>query len=495
VNPLAEFFTVNIIAVYFFYGLSFFIMGLAVLLEAGHSSELDFARALRPLAGFGLVHGGHEWFEMFLLIYPNITQNPANSWIGPLRVALLASSFLMLISFGANLIAGSTRPGAKWRMILVVVAIWGAGLLWVLHARSGEPERMIAADVYTRYSLAIPGAALTVWGLLIQRRKFIEMGLPSFGRDVVIAAAAFGVYGGIGQLFVSPSTVFPSIYLNSSLFLRWFGFPIQVLRATMATVAAIFIIRSLRAFEVETQRRIEALRNEQQAERQRLEATRAELLHRTVKAQESERQRIARELHDETGQTLTALAMGLRGLSDTLPNNTQRAVAQAQHLEKLASSGLEELQRLVGGLHPPQLDDLGLLAALRWYAGEVKLHYDLPVKVSSIGPSIELSPEVRVVLYRIAQEALTNTIRHAQADQATICLETTDEQIALKIEDDGQGFNIDETLNSATSHPSWGLLGMLERASLIGGICKIFTRPGGGTRVEVRLPLNQEDHA
>jgi signal transduction histidine kinase len=205
----------------------------------------------------------------------------------------------------------------------------------------------------------------------LQRQRFIRAGLGGFGRDVALAALAFLLYGVVGQLFASPSNIFPSNYLNAVEFLRWFGFPIQVFRAAMACIAAIFIIRSMRSLEEETRRRIESLREAQLAERRRLENVRSELLHRTVKAQEAERQRIARELHDETGQTLTALGLGLRGLSETVQNNPGRAAQQAKQLEGVAVAGLDELQRLVSGLHPPQLDDLGLSAALRWYAGEI----------------------------------------------------------------------------------------------------------------------------
>jgi signal transduction histidine kinase len=464
-------------------------MGLAVYIEVGRPSELDFARALRPLASFGLVHGSHEWFEMFLLIYPDFANDPSHAWISLLRVFLLTSSFLMLILFGVRLISGPTRPLLVWGMMLTVIAIWGFGLLGLMLSPIPAADRMISADVYTRYALAIPGAALTVWGLMLQRRKFNQDGMQRFRRDMVAAAVAFGIYGGIGQLFASSSTLFPSVFLNAELFFKWFGFPVQVLRAAMASVAAIFIIDSLRIFEFENRRRIDLLREEQLAERHRLEATRAELLHRTVKAQESERQRIARELHDETGQTLTALGMGLRGLTDTIPNNPQRATQQAKQLEQLAVTGVEELQRLVGGLHPPQLDDLGLLAALRWYAGEIQNRYGLAVKVTSQGEPYELSPEIRIVMFRISQEAITNVIRHANAQQASICLEYDRDQVNLYLEDDGQGFDVESTLRDVSEKPCWGLLGLLERASLVGGECQINSRPGAGTLILVNVPL------
>jgi signal transduction histidine kinase len=491
-QSLTEFFLQNFILVFFFYGLSFFSMGLAILLEIGHSSDNDFAKALRPLAGFGLVHGSHEWFEMFLLIYPEFAKNPTHSWIVPLRIILLASSFMMLIAFGARLIAGPARRQMYLGIILAIIFVWGLGLIWVLFTQPPGNMQAVAADVYTRYSLAIPGAALTVWGLLIQRRNFIQLGMPAFGRDMLFAAIAFGLYGGIGQLFASASIIFPSSYINTSIFIQLFGFPVQVFRAAMALIAAISIIHSLRAFEVENSQRIEALRAAQQAERRRLEATRAELLHRTVKAQESERQRIARELHDETGQTLTALGLGLRGLAETIFTDRQRASQQARLLESVAVDGLNELQRLVSGLHPPQLDDLGLMAALRWYASQVTERFGLSVQLSSQGTPIELPIEVRTVVFRIAQESITNTIRHARASKAWIRLDFTEPQLCMEIEDNGTGFDVEKAMSNTSTRPCWGLLGIMERASLIGGTCQILSQPGKGTLMIVCVPPEKE---
>jgi signal transduction histidine kinase len=408
---------------------------------------------------------------------------------------MLTVSFLFLVAFGVRLIMGKTRQSTFALVMLVSVIIWAIGLAWVFSIQPGEIRRMISADVYTRYSLAIPGAALTAWGLLVQRRRFILAGMPGIGQDVAWAALAFALYGGIGQLFASPSSIFPSQYLNSGQFISWFGFPVQVFRAAMACMAAIFIIRSLRAFQVENQRQIDALRESQQIERQRLEELSAELLHRTVEAQEAERQRIANELHDETGQTLTALALGLRGMRQTIETNPTRAVEQATHLESLATGGLNELQRLVTDLHPPQLDDLGLLAALRWYAGEIKSRYGLQINITSMGESKEIPLNLRVVLFRIAQEAVTNVVRHANANQVELCLAFNQRQVILSIVDDGLGFDVQKILQARKEQPCWGLLGMMERANLVGGRCTIDSQPGNGTRVEVRVELPQEKTA
>ena len=490
---MAEVFTRNIIIVYFFYGLSFVVMGLAVLLEIGHSSKLDFARALRPLIGFGLIHGAHEWFEMFILIHDRISGTLHAAWVLPFRLLALASSFLFLIAFGARLVSGLDKPKLYFGMLSVISAIWAVGLIGVLINETNGQARAIAADVYTRYALAIPGAILTVWGLIIQRRKFIQDGMSSLGRDVIFAAVAFGLYGGIGQLFSSNSIIFPSNYVNADLFMQVFGFPIQVFRAIMASIAAVFIIRSLRAFDLENNRRIEDLREAQLAEQQRLEELRAELLHRTVIAQEAERQRIARELHDETGQTLTALGMGLRGMSETILTNRNRAIEQANQLEKLAVEGVKELQRLVSGLHPPQLDDLGLLAALRWYTNDISERSGITINVVSHGNKPQLTSDIRAVVFRIAQEAINNVVRHANASKIDIQLDYSEDNVYLRVEDNGQGFNTDVVLKKKPGKPTaWGLLGMSERASLVGGTCNIFSHPGKGTLIEVNVPIEGE---
>jgi signal transduction histidine kinase len=485
-TPMENFFTNNIIGVFFFYGLAFFSMGLAVLLEISHSSELDFARALKPLAGFGLVHGSHEWFEMGLLIHNRLTGKVEADWVFYLRLFLLGISFLFLVAFGANLILGMQKAQIRTVMLLVIAVLWGVGLLFVLNDPAPNRNQLIAADVYTRYSLAIPGAVLTTWGLLLQRRRFIEAGMGSFGWDVAGAAVAFALYGGVGQLFASTSTIFPSPYINSELFLSWFGIPIQVFRAVMAVFAAIFIIRSLRAFNEENRRLIQELTDAQKMEQQRLRELQSELLRRTVQAQELERKRIARELHDETGQTLTALGLGLSSLSQIISRKPSQAIQQAHQLQQLAGNGLVELQRLVSGLHPPQLDELGLAAALRWYAHETSEHLNLPITVNSSVDETEISDEVRLTIFRIAQEAITNAVRHAHASRVKLNLESQGMETILTVQDDGRGFNVDQMLHGSEQN-CLGLLGMIERAALIGGGCQIRSSAGEGTIVEVRV--------
>lgn len=474
--------------IFFFYGLAFFSMGLVILLEMGHGSDARLRHALRPLAFFGLVHGGHEWMEMLVLL--GLVPLQAREPLGfeALRVGVLALSFLALGAFGSSLLA----PGARARRWSPAVqaaqaGVWAAGLLYWAQRFSADGPLWAVADVWTRYTLAVPSALLAFAGLLTQQRAFRRAGLARFGRDSLWAAVAFGVYGLVGQVFTRPSPLPPSTVLNSTIFLEWFGFPVQLLRAAAAVVVAVAVTRFVRSREVAIQAELEALRTARLHESQRREALRGELLKRVVAAQESERQRIARELHDETGQALTALGLGLRGAAGLLRHDPDRAAGNLRQLEGLAARSLVELQRLIADLRPSHLDDLGLPATLRWYGGEIQTCAPLTVTVDVVGEARALPPEVSTTLFRLAQEALSNVVKHAEARQAAVRLRFESEAVWLDVEDDGRGFDL-QAIGPGEGSPSWGLVGMQERASLLGGELRVVTAPGAGTRIEVRLP-------
>ncbi len=476
--------------IYFFYGLAFFSMGLLVMVEGGRSSDARLRRALRPLAAFGLVHAANEWIEMYEGIALLIGQ-PLPDWLSAVRLAMLAFSFVSLAAFGSYLLA--TSPSVS-RLILVVPlgleTVWVFGLFIL---RGNYPAALIwnVADVWTRYSLAIPAALLAAIGLVVQQRVFRQAGLVSFGRDALWAAVAFGWYGLIGQLFSQATPLPPSNVINQALFMDLFGFPVQLFRAAMAVLASFFVIRFLRAFQVEIEHQIAKLQEARLKEAEQREAMRGGLFRRVVAAQESERQRIARELHDETGQALTAIGMGLRGLSTRMENaDISHAQETLKQLQELSAHSLNELQRLIGDLRPSHLDDLGLPAALRWYAHDIQERAQIYVRVEINGNERPVSSAVKTALFRIAQEALTNVVKHANARNASINLSYGPNAVRVQVTDDGRGFDIRSTTSS--ERISWGLTGMKERATLLGGKFALSSRSGEGTKVEVSIPY-QED--
>jgi signal transduction histidine kinase len=688
----------TIIVVYFFYGLAFFVLGLVLALASRQASEFKFARAIRPLAAFGIIHGIHEWFEMFQQIALLANGHTPALLEEIIRLALLGVSFVMLLAFGLVLLSPTE---AKWLRrywpILAVVGVWLLGVLAVYFVFDPLPgEALNMADVLMRYILAIPGALLAAWALMVQQRTFREHHMSEFGRDLIWSAVAIFVYGAIGQLFVRPTELPPSTIINSVLFFEWFGFPVQLFRGVMAVAVAVFMVRALRAFEQEQQERLEraneerlkaqkaALESEhsfglemehlneelrlkahelsllldlsnllaapmslqehirkvleriietidfadagmillvdqeteivsvpastgfsntegpkvklsrfslafdlgqrcvikkiatcrhtdgkviefsidqalktqhcrqhqspatmigfpltiqeetigsivlvsprtqeknlsldelklivgiaQQLElsvenarlyqdAQKRETVLANLLHQVVDAQEAERQRIARELHDATAQSLTAIALGLRGLETLVDRGVPVNVEQVRDLKLFGTNALGELRQIIADLRPPQLDDLGLVAALQWYVQSFEKRYAIPVSFVIDGKPRRLPSEYETVLFRITQEALTNVSKHAKASRVIVSLDIFPFQICLSIEDDGCGFDLTAVFSEDAEQTAWGLLGIKERAALLGADHEIYAAPGKGTYIRVSVPLIGEKNS
>ncbi|MDB5173103.1 MAG: putative Response regulator/sensory box histidine kinase, partial [Phycisphaerales bacterium] len=224
---------------------------------------------------------------------------------------------------------------------------------------------------------------------------------------------------------------------------------------------------------------------------ERLSAARrtARLLEQVIGAQEEERRRVARELHDETGQALTSLLVGLRTLEDVPTLDAARASARG--LRTLAARAMEDVRRLAGGLRPSALDDLGLTAALERYATEYAQTHGVAVRLEGAGPGLgRLPAATETAVYRIAQEALTNVARHAGARHARISFERGPGSVRMLVEDDGHGFDVEHALRAADATGSIGLHSMRERASLLGGRFTIESVPGDGTTLTLEIPVD-----
>lgn len=211
------------------------------------------------------------------------------------------------------------------------------------------------------------------------------------------------------------------------------------------------------------------------------------LSNRMLEMQEAERRHIARELHDEIGQSLTAIKLNLEALARRIGDEKARGLAT--EIAGVAGQVLDQVRRLSLDLRPPQLDDLGLRAALQWL---VKRH------TREDGPAIELAApddlprlggQAETACFRVAQEALTNVLRHADATSVRIELKKEDGQFCLDVRDDGRGFDLAAARARALEGASLGLVGMNERVALAGGEIRLASRSGGGTHVRACFPL------
>ncbi len=211
------------------------------------------------------------------------------------------------------------------------------------------------------------------------------------------------------------------------------------------------------------------------------------LLRKVIAAQEEERKRLARELHDETSQQLTALGMQLDLIGRTLPAEGP-ASPRLTDTRRLVGRMVDDLHRVIYDLRPSMLDDLGLLPAIRWYAERLSKR-GVAVQFEFPDAPLDLSPEARIAVYRVVQEALSNIERHARAETVLVACTVSPTELAIEVEDDGVGFDPEEMRQPRESGQGLGLLGMRERLSLLGGTCVVESQPGAGTRIVIRLPL------
>jgi signal transduction histidine kinase len=217
---------------------------------------------------------------------------------------------------------------------------------------------------------------------------------------------------------------------------------------------------------------------------------RRELLAREIKVQEEERRRIARELHDEVGQSLTGLIMSLDALEQTIPTDGGERSHLRRYLTEardIASGTLQEIRRVIFDLRPTLLDDLGLAAAVDWYAKTSLSKAGIQPIVRANGLDSRLPQQLEVALYRLVQEAVANVIKHSYARQCTVSLTGSNGAVETVVEDDGRGFDPDKISRAGEEH--LGIVGMQERVRSLGGQFAIDSQPGGGTRVHIRIPL------
>ncbi|HET9496338.1 MAG TPA: GAF domain-containing protein [Chloroflexia bacterium] len=224
------------------------------------------------------------------------------------------------------------------------------------------------------------------------------------------------------------------------------------------------------------------------------EQLRGELLARSIRAQEDERQRIARELHDATGQSLNALVFGLNAASTALGQSPEATAPLLERLRVSASDTVRELQGIIYDLRPSLLDDLGLVPALRWYADERLQSRGVDVTIEMSGEATRLPSEVETALFRIAQEAVTNIGKHADARHVRIALQVEAGQVVMTVEDDGVGFTPASVLSprERSAEGGFGLLGMQERTVLLGGTLSVSSAPGKGTRLHATIPFRPQ---
>jgi len=372
----------------------------------------------------------------------------------------------------------------------------------VLAGASGRPtadDLVVTAPLETapwRVVVRQP-RAVALAAVLAHRRRLLLLGPALIGLGVVFAwgaarsiteplarlsRAAEGVAGGaMGE---------PIPVLGDDEVGR-LGAALETMRASLAR-----LLDEARSHNEELERRVAERTRELErlyAELAAREAWRGRLLQRAIGAQEDERRRIARELHDETYQSLNAIALRLDTALAAASSAALRT--EAARVRGLARDALDAVHRLILDLRPSVLDDLGLVPAIRWYVAHTLEPLGLSVRCELEEPEPRLPAEAETALFRAVQEALTNVVRHASADSVLIQLACVEGQLRVEIEDDGVGFDTAGVAAPAPSGRGLGLMGIRERLELMGGRAEIESSPGCGTRVVLVLSIGVPAHA
>ena len=208
----------------------------------------------------------------------------------------------------------------------------------------------------------------------------------------------------------------------------------------------------------------------------------------SIDALEEERKQIALTLHDDTGQSLSIVIINLERLENQLPVEYSELHRKLAETRQLAQAALANLRKIVYGLRPTILDDLGLLPAIRWYARTNLEEAGILVEINGEGEFDSLPLQVNSTLFRIAQEAINNVLRHSKATSTEISLTNTGANVILEVKDDGQGFNPRTMREQALQSHHFGILGMQERAELIGGSIALTSKLDGGTQIHIEVP-------
>lgn len=480
----------SLILVFLVYGLAFFSMGLAVVLQWKDDSDLPLTQALPALAAFAFLHGLTEWADMLALTRTEGLRLSASIPLEMVRLGLLASSYTFLLWFGIDLAARPDRRHLKARWIAVLVLLlWGAGTLGLAaHGESRLSGWSPLADTLARYLIGLPAGLIAACGLIRQGRFFHNSSMSHIARDCAWAATAFGLYSVAAGLITPRGDFFPASALNYGSFLNTVGLPVQLFRTILALAMAYFVVRILRAYEEDLRLQLD------RADEARLEARGLAML--------EERQRLSREVHDGLAQALGCLATMARVAQDQLKEGrTARAREGLQRMEETAHEAYLDAREAIHGLRIGNGGDRGLVVALQDYLDCFRRQSGLEIEsIAEEGywPSLPTATEAQVI--RIVQEALSNVRKHARASRARLELRATEDGMEIAVHDDGRGFDAGRCLRCERSGGAqngcpecddrhYGLQTMSERARSVGGSLLVRSAPGRGTQVVLSLPL------
>jgi signal transduction histidine kinase len=457
---LSDFFELNREVILFVYGLVFFLLGFAIILQTRRSSRLDLARNLRWLAAFGITHGFYEWGDLFIPIQAEYLNETTVQILYFFHKILLAVSFLCLFEFGIAVLPSNKRSRWVHRETILVFTVW---IIFAFVLFPGDPldsEWRRTANAFARYLIGFPGGMLAAYGLRAHTlQRIAPLNVPKIVRMFQLAGVSLMGYTLLAGTTPPPIDFFPGNILNTDTFEEFTGAPPMVFRSIFGAIIAFTIIRALEIFDLETERRIEQLEQQQIIN--------------------SEQERLARDLHDGaiqkvyTAGLLVESAERIADPESELGKRLKRAVG-------VLSDSILDLRRNLAELHAhTQTASKPLSVLLQEIADNPNYNSMLKVSIQTEIPEEKSMSDRRMGhLLAIVNEAMANAVRHAKAESVHIHASDHGETIHIHIEDDGRG-------TTPEHKDGYGLRNMRDRARLLNGRIEFENNKGLLVTLEV----------
>lgn len=477
----------NQMLVAFWHGLVFFLMGFAVLLQSRHrrhTSDVTLTKSLSWLGAFGIVQAFAVWGSTFVPIQQTYLSSTVIEALYSVQTFLVAAASALLLQFGTRLWSDTVGHKGPLQRIANQLAptclvVWTVFYTYYwFRLQTGSVSDLIGVgQVLARYGMAVPGAIITCFALVLQAREFHLLRMDHLVTYLKWLTFSFGLYGATSIILI-PSTSFGfASVINREAFLRWTGLPVDVLAGTAGLLMAIFAVRILEIFDIELGRRLASARR--------------------MKVLLDERDRIARELHDGIIQSLYAIGLSLEAAVYSLDKDDGKS-------KGILKTSMERLDETIQDMRGYIMDlkgyaehaDLGelLRALVDQLSEEYGVKIDLDYKPLDSG---SMTPETRNHLLQIVRESVSNASRHGKADRVCVGVKYQG-GFRMEIIDDGHGFDSErvwkEYRGDGEQRVHHGLRNMMHRAELLGGYLNVKSERGKGTRVIVTLPEEVKSH-
>ena len=462
---LSEFFRLNRELILFVYGLGFFILGFAIILQVQQSSQLELARSLRWLAAFGITHAFNEWGDLFIPIQAQYLNATTIRLLLIFQSILLAASFACLFEFGFSVLRPFNRKGWLAGIPAALFVLWTfVSFFVILPFESDVDNWHLIVNALARYFIGFPGGILAAYGLRVHAiRRIQPLNVPIIFNTLRVAGISLGIYAILGGLIPGPVIFFPGNILNAQTFEQFVGIPLILFRTLSSLVIAISVIRSLEIFTLETQRKIEELERQQIIN--------------------SEHERLARDLHDGAIQKVYTAGLLVESASRLAESKTEIG-SRLERAVVVLNDAIADLRHNLAELHHSDVasSDETLTQMLQRLSQDP--HYNTLVKISldlKMPDEKILSPVRARHIFAIVNEALANIVRHANARTVSIQAQDLGEQLQVSIKDDGTGF-------APNAQPGYGLRNMRDRAHLLSGELHFSDPSNKGTIITLDIP-------